>query len=157
MDNELKLLFSDARKDYSSALNLLAILNLYSSTIEDVMYGYMIANDWNERCKNPDFSGNDSLFGSKTISITKTEAQPLSEIFEDYASRLAEILKTHRLQVEDVFQNLIMFGYPYPGIEHLPQELYYRSLRLTAKLYENDLGDTYPNQILDRENVPALN
>ena len=157
MDNELKLLFFDARKDYSSALNLLAILNIYSSTIEDVMYGYMIANDWNVRCKNPDFSGNDSLFGSKTLSITKIEAQPLSEIFEDYVSRLAETLKTHRLQVDEVFQNLIMFGYPYPGIEHLPQELYYRSLRFVAKLYENDLGDTYPNQILDRENVPPLN
>ena len=151
--NQTKLLLENARLDYSQALNVLLMVSqgMLPTTIYDTMYAYMVACDWCKWTKNPHSSRENPLFG-KAASYT-----PMLDLFQRYADDLGENLVLNKDLIEEVFvtlnPHLIQFWHsPNPTLKN-ETKMFHRSLRFTAKFFEEKFGDNDFNEILDRKQV----
>lgn len=154
--NQTKLLLENAREDYSEALNILMMVStgMLPATIEDVMYAYMVACDWCEWVKNPRSSAENPLFGKASDYI------PMLCMFQQYTDDLGRNLILNESAVEVVFEtlnpNLIqLWRSPNPTLKN-EVKMFHRSLRFTAKLFEEKFGETRFNEILVEKQVPPM-
>lgn len=154
--NQTQILLANARNDYSQALNVLCLVQMHMVpvTIEDTMYAYMVAKDWCEWIKKPNFSVENPL-------PAKTEdCMPMLDMFQRYADNLAKDLKQQKDIVEAVFETLN------PNLAQLLQnrdiavkeatQMYFRSLCFTARLFEEKFSDNRFNEILKEKQIPPM-
>ncbi len=154
--NQTKLLLENAREDCSEALDVLMMVSkgMLSATINDTMYAYMIACDWCEWTKNPNSGAGNPLFG------IKSDFKWLLMMFQSYADDLGANLVLNKDLIKEVFvtlnPHLIEFWRsPNPTLKS-ETKMFLRSLRFTAKFFEDKFGDNDFNEILDRNQVPPM-
>jgi len=154
--NQTKLLLESARGDYSQALNVLMMVSvgMLPATIEDVMYAYMVAKDWCEWVKNPNSSKKNPLFGKQS------DFTPMLSMFQRYADDLGELLAISESEVSDVFEtlnpNLIQLWHSKNNTLKEEAKMFHRSLRVTAKLFEEKYGEDVFSKLLDEKQVPPM-
>lgn len=160
---QTRLLLLHARDDannFSTALNVLCLLVMREipSTIEEVMYAYMVAKDWIEWIKNPNSCADADNFmrGKKT-----EEYQPTLEILEGYAERLEDRMVTEEDDIDEYINglspNLVQLWH---GIHrHLnireDARMLFRSLRYMAEFFESIEDDSF-SKLLDEKEVPPM-
>jgi len=154
--NQTKLLLESARGDYSQALNVLMMVahGMLPATVEDMMYAYMVAKDWCEWVKNPNSSAENPLFGKES------DYTPMLSMFQRYVDDLGRNLILNESAVEEVFEtlnpNLIQLWRSRNPTLKNEAKMFHRSLRFTAKFFEEKLGETHFNEILGEKRVPLI-
>ena len=153
---QTRLLLASARTDYSEALNVLCLIEMrmIPTTIEDVIYAYMVAKDWCLWIKNPESSEDSPLYGKKA------DYRSMLDMFESYADKLADQLNDEECGIE------VYLGTLNPNLTNLWRgkdpvlkentRLLYRSLRYMAQMFEEQFGDSHFNEILEEKNVPPM-
>ena len=154
---QTRLLLVSARTDYSQALNVLCLIEMrmIPTTIEDLIYAYMVAMDWCEWIKNPESSEDSPLYGKEA-----DDYKPMLDMFESYADRLSAQLCVEEYRIEAYLETLN------PNLTNLWRgknpvlkentRLLYRSLRYMAQMFEELLSDNHFNKILEEKDVPPM-
>ena len=122
--------------------------------ISDVMYAYMIAEDWIKWIKDPNSSDDSPLRGKSAEDVA-----PLLKLFQRQAYDLATKLTLCKNDVEEIFENLnpclINNWRSRDDLARETTRMYHRSLRLTAKLFAEQGDDSF-NEILKEKLVPPM-
>ena len=150
----LLLIAARVNQNYTDALDVMCLVqrHLLPTTIEDTMYGYMVAKDWCLWIKTPgEPSENPLLYGLD---------DDLRCMFESYAEKFEYELFKVRAAIEEYIAllnpNLIEL---YRGRNLVLKEdtrLLYRALRHAAQMFEEKSGDNFLNELLDRKRVPPM-
>ena len=160
---QTRILLMHARDDYSNfstALNVLYLLAMRNipSTIEDVMYGYMVAKDWIDWIKNPNSPGDaDNFMPDKKAE----EYQGMLDVLEGYTDDFEDMLVTDEDDVEEYIKNLnpnlvdLWRGYHYHLNIKEDARMLFRSLRYMAEFFTS-VGDNHFSKLLDAKNVPPM-
>lgn len=123
-------------------------------TISDIMYAYMIAEDWVKWIKDPNSSDDSPLRGKSAKDLA-----PLLKLFQRQAYDLATKLTLCKNDVEEIFENLnpclINNWRTRDCLAVEATEMYHRSLRFTANLFA-EIGDDHFNKILEEKQVPLI-
>ena len=122
--------------------------------ISDVMYAYMIAEDWIKWIKDPNSSDDSPLRGKSAEDVA-----PLLKLFQRQAYDLATKLTLCKNDVEEIFENLnpclINNWRSRDDLTRETTKMFHRSLRLTAKLFAEQGDDSF-NEILEEKLVPPM-
>lgn len=154
--NQTKLLLENAREEYSDALTVLMMVStgMLPATVEDVMYAYMVASDWCDNLKNPDSSVANPVFPQKGGYSMELA------MIKDYADDLGKMLIQNESKVEIVFKTLspqlVSFWKSVNPTLRRETQMFHRSLRFTAKLFEEAAGNNRFNEILEEKRVPSM-
>ena len=123
-------------------------------TIEEIMYAYMIAQDWVKWIKDPNSSDDSPLIGHSAEDVA-----PLLDLFQRQADDLAGELKLYVSDVRMVFENLnpclINNWRSRDDLVRETTRMYHRSLRFTANIFA-EMGDESFNEILKQKQVPLI-
>lgn len=123
-------------------------------TIEDIMYAYMIAEDWIKWCKDPNSSDDSPLIGRSAKDVA-----PLLDLFQRQADDLAKELMLNVGDVRMVFEKLnpalINNWRSRDDLVRETTKMYHRSLRFTANLFA-ETGEESFNDILKEKQVPLI-
>ena len=153
---QTRILLTAARvsQNYTAALNVMYLVqtHLIPTTIEDIMYGYMVAKDWCSWIKTPG--------EPKENPLQYDVDDDVCFMFDGYVLSFEAQLVKMRADIEAYIAilspNLIQL---YRGRNQVLSEdvrLLYRSLRYTAQLFEAELGDGFLNRLLDSKQVPPM-
>ena len=150
------LITAHHNSDACQANNILTmvIFKMLPANISDVMYAYMIAEDWIKWCKDPNSSDDSPLIGRSAKDVA-----PLLSLFQRQAYDLATKLTLCKNDVEEVFENLnpalINNWRSRDDLVRETTKMYHRSLRFTANLFA-ETGDESFNKILKEKQVPLI-
>ena len=132
----------------------MVIFKMLPVNISDVMYAYMIAEDWIKWCKDPNSSDDSPLIGRSAKDVA-----PLLKLFQRQAYDLATKLTLCKNDVEEIFENLnpclINNWRSRDDLAREITKMYHRSLRFTANLFAEE-GDESFNKILEEKQVPLI-
>ena len=132
----------------------MVIFKMLPMNISDVMYAYMIAEDWIKWCKDPNSSDDSPL-----IARSAEDVAPLLKLFQRQAYDLATKLTLCKNDVEEIFENLnpclINNWRSRDDLAREITKMYHRSLRFTANLFA-EMGDGHFNEILKQKQVPLI-
>lgn len=151
----------DTDENLQLALNILHLLasrNIFSSTIEDTMYAYMVAKDWMSWIKNPNASDDIDNFmpGNKA-----EDYQPVLETLEGYADDFEDQMVTDEKDIDEYLENLSpqLVDLWNGAHRHLnikeDTRMFFRALRYMAQFFES-VGDNHFSKLLDTKNVPPM-
>ena len=150
---QTKLMLAAARQNYSNAFDIISLVQMHAipTTIEDIMYGYMVAKDWCLWIKNPGEPAENPLLNNVD--------DHLLFMFEKYAGKFEDQLDanlaTIKAYVAALNPNLITLYRGRNSVWSENTRLLYRALRYTAQLFE-DRGDDYLSKLLNKKQVPPM-
>ena len=155
---QTRLLLIKAREDYSQALNIMCLVQLHTlpTTIEDMMYGYMVAKDWCLWIKNPgapkegpvlfEVEGKDEMLSMIQVYVERFEYElfKAQAAIEEYVAILDPNLKD------------CWCGFCESPSLREDTRLLFRALRYTAQLFEEKFDDNRFNKLLDEKQIPSM-
>jgi hypothetical protein len=102
-------------------------------------------------------TGKKSWFRGNPLFGKAEDYTQILDMFQSYADDLGENLALNKDLIEEVFvtlnPHLIQFWHsPNPTLKN-ETKMFHRSLRFTAKFFEEKFGDNNFNEILDRKQV----
>ena len=155
---QIDVILLGAREDYQLAMNMCTLvhMNKLSYGVEGVMLARIIALDWCKWIKDPKTVPENHPMKEKDIVLLA----PFIDIFERCVKDLEQDLIASQSDFADLCQylngSLIRFWRSNDPLIKESAKMYHRTLRLTAKFFDEKSGDNHFNDILKEKLVPPM-